>query len=179
MVASAFATIKTLRERLDAAPGRAKVGGQDASDLDKKTAAASDRLLIVPLVLAVVLLVLLRSPVAAVLLALTNIASWAAALGASTWAFDHVFGFPGTDLPVPLLSFLFLVVLGVDYTIFLITRAREELAARSTREAVVAALASTGGVITSVVLVPALVTLTGDRFWWPAKPHAHNAQVSR
>ncbi|WP_196809243.1 MMPL family transporter [Conexibacter woesei] len=210
--AAAFSTIKDLRHRLGAAPGDGRVGGQDASDLDKKDAAAADRLLIVPLVLAVVLLVLvalLRSIVAAVLLTLSNIISWAAALGASTWAFDHVFGFPGIDLPVPLLSFLFLVALGVDYNIFLITRTREEARTESTRGSVVTALASTGGVITSAgillaavftvlgvlpiitltqlgivvgfgilldtllvrtVLVPAMVTLVGHRFWWPSSP---------
>jgi RND superfamily putative drug exporter len=211
---AAFTTVETLRDRLDAAPGDARVGGQDASDLDKRTAAASDRLLIVPLVLVVVLVVLvglLRSVVAAVLLALSNVVSWAAALGAATWAFDHVFGFPGTDLPVPLLSFLFLVALGVDYNIFLITRAREEAATESTRTSMITALASTGGVITSAgillaavftvlgvlpiitltqlgivvgfgilldtllvrtVLVPAMVTFVGDRFWWPRHPRA-------
>ena len=209
---AALATVERLRDRLGDAPGDARVGGQDASDLDERTAASADRRLIVPLVLAVVLLVLvalLRSVVAAVLLALTNVVSWAAALGAATWAFDHVFGFPGTDLPVPLLSFLFLVALGVDYNIFLVTRAREEAAGASTRRAIVTALARTGGVITSAgvllaavfavlgvlpiitltqlgivvgfgilldtllvrtVLVPALVTLVGPRFWWPADP---------
>jgi RND superfamily putative drug exporter len=209
---AALRTIEALRDRLQGAPGDPRVGGPDASDLDEQAAAAGDRRLIVPLVLAVVLLVLvglLRSVVAAVLLALTNVVSWAAALGAATWAFEHLFGFPGVDLPVPLLSFLFLVALGVDYNIFLITRAREESAASSTRRSVVTALASTGGVITSAgvllaavfavlgvlpiitltqlgivvgfgilldtllvrtVLVPALVTLVGPRFWWPARP---------
>lgn len=208
----AFSAVRALRDRLDAVPGDPVVGGQDASDLDERTAASADRVLVVPMVLAVVLvvlLVLLRSVVAAVLLTLTNVLSWAAALGAATWLYDHVFGFPGVDLSVPLLSFLFLVSLGVDYNIFLVTRAREEAARKGPREAIVAALASTGGVITSAgvllaavfavlgvlplitltqvgivvglgilldtllvrtVLVPAMVTLAGERFWWPGAP---------
>ena len=216
-------TIEALRNRLakapgdtvgDGADGAAVVGGIDAEELDKRTAAAHDQWLIVPLVLIVVLtilLVLLRSVVAAILLTLTNVLSWASALGAATLAFEHVFGFPGVDLPVPLLSFLFLVALGVDYNIFIITRAREEAATTKTRPAIVAALASTGGVITSAgivlaavfavlgvlplitltqlgivvglgilidtlivrtILVPALVTLIGPRFWWPSHPSA-------
>ncbi|MDO9352198.1 MAG: MMPL family transporter, partial [Solirubrobacteraceae bacterium] len=209
---AAFATIRALRDELRSVPGQPQVGGQDASDLDEKTAAAGDRKLVVPLILVVVLgvlLLLLRSIVAAVLLALTNVLSWAAALGASTWAFDHVFGFPGVDLAVPLLSFLFLVALGVDYNIFLITRAREEVARATTRASIVTALSTTGGVITSAgillaavfavlgvlpvitltqlgivvgfgilldtllvrtVLVPAMVTVLGERFWWPGTP---------
>ncbi|MGA7396853.1 MAG: MMPL family transporter [Solirubrobacterales bacterium] len=213
----ALATIENLRSDLDQVSEEALVGGQDASDLDKREAAANDRLLVVPLVLAVVLLILLlllRSVVAAVLLTLTNVLSWAAALGAATWAFDHIFGFPGIDLSVPLLSFLFLVALGVDYNIFLITRAREEAKTESTRRSIVTALATTGGVITSAgillaavftvlgvlpiitltqlgiivgfgilldtllvrtVLVPAMVTLVGDRFWWPADPRSEKS----
>ncbi len=214
---AALATVELLRDGLRDAPGNPKVGGQDASDLDKQAAAKSDRMLIVPLILAVVLLVLvvlLRSVVAAVLLALSNVLSWAAALGAATWAFDHIFGFPATDLPIPLLSFLFLVALGVDYNIFLITRAREEAASESTRTSMITALASTGGVITSAgvllaavftvlgvlpiitmtqlgivvgfgilldtlvvrtVLVPAMVTTVGHRFWWPSSPRKQPA----
>ncbi len=209
---AALRTVERLRDRLDDGPGQAVVGGLDAQELDKQAAAASDQWLIVPLVLAVVLIVLLmllRSVVAAVVLSLTNVLSWAAALGAATLAYEHVFGFPGIDVPVPLLSFLFLIALGVDYNMFLITRAREEAATKPTREAIVAALASTGGVITSAgivlaavfavlgvlplitltqvgivvglgilidtlivrtILVPALVTLIGPRFWWPSHP---------
>jgi RND superfamily putative drug exporter len=209
---AALDTIGDLRSGLDDVSGQALVGGQDARDLDERASAEKDRKLVVPMVLAVVLLillVLLRSVVAAVLLTLTNVLSWASALGAATWAFEHVFDFPGTDLSVPLLSFLFLVALGVDYNIFLITRAREEARTEPTRKAVITALATTGGVITSAgillaavftvlgvlpiitltqigivvgfgilldtllvrtVLVPAMVTLLGDRFWWPGKP---------
>lgn len=208
----ALRTIERLRSDLDQLSESALVGGQDATDLDKRDAAAADRMLVVPLVLAVVLLILLlllRSIVAAVLLALSNVLSWAAALGTATWSFAHIFGFPGIDLSVPLLSFLFLVALGVDYNIFLVTRAREEAASKPTRESIVIALATTGGVITSAgillaavfavlgvlplitltqlgiivgfgilldtllvrtVLVPAMVTLCGDRFWWPSDP---------
>ncbi|MEU8267438.1 MMPL family transporter [Sphaerisporangium sp. NPDC049002] len=210
---ASFAAIGKLREAVHAVPGAsAVVGGPEAADLDERDAAVRDQKLIIPLVLAVVLLVLLlllRSVVAAVTLVLTVVASFAASFGAGWFAFTHVFGFPALDLSVPLLSFLFLVALGVDYNIFLTTRAREETPEAGTREGIVAALAVTGGVITSAgillaavfavlgvlplitltqigvivgfgvlldtllvrsVLVPALVTLLGDRFWWPGSP---------
>ncbi|MBF6619459.1 MAG: MMPL family transporter [Patulibacter sp.] len=157
---AALRTVEDLRERLDDAPGDAVVGGLDAESLDKQTAASHDERLIVPLVLIVIfviLVMLLRSIVAAVLLSLTNVISWAAALGAATLSYEYVFGFPAIDVPVPLLSFLFLIALGVDYNIFLITRAREEAAEQATRPAVVTALASTGGVITSAGIVLAAV----------------------
>ncbi|GAA3786292.1 MMPL family transporter [Sphaerisporangium flaviroseum] len=208
-----FEAIRALREAVHAIPGAsAVVGGPEAGDLDERDAAVRDQKLIIPMVLAVVLLVLLlllRSIVAAVTLVLTVVASFAASLGAGWFAFTHFFGFPALDLGVPLLSFLFLVALGVDYNIFLTTRAREETPALGTRRGIVAALAVTGGVITSAgvllaavfavlgvlplitltqigvivgfgvlldtllvrsVLVPSLVTLLGDRFWWPGTP---------
>jgi RND superfamily putative drug exporter len=190
----------------------ALVGGPDAQDLDSAEAAAHDRLLIVPLVLAIVmviLLVLLRSVVAAVVLALTVVATYVTALGAGWFVFTHLFDFPALDLPVPLFAFIFLVALGVDYNIFLTTRAREEAASAPVADAMTRALAVTGGVITSAgvvlaavfavlgvlpvvaltqigvivgigvlldtlvvrsLLVPALATLLGERFWWPGHP---------
>lgn len=166
-----------------------------------------------PLVLLIVftvLVLLLRALVAPVLLVLTVVATYFSALGASHFVFTTVYDFPALDDNVPLLSFLFLVALGVDYNIFLIARAREDtVAGHDTRAAILRALASTGGVITSAgillaavfavlgvlplitlteigvivgigvlldtlivrtVLVPALVLLTGRKFWWPGNP---------
>ncbi len=212
----AFDTIRTLRDRVRGAD--ALVGGSVATEMDKRDAARHDLRLIVPLILAVVLLVLcllLRALVAPLLLIVTVVASYLAALGTGAWLFRAVFGYPALDNQVPLLSFLFLVALGVDYNIFLITRAREETPARGTRDGVVHALAATGAVITSAgillaavfavlgvlpvitltqigvivgigvlldtllvrtVLVPALATLCGDRFWWPGRPQDKPAE---
>lgn len=139
----------------------------------------------------------------------TVIASFLAALGAASFAFTHWLGFPALDVTVPLLAFLFLVALGVDYNIFLITRAREQSAVEGTRPGIATALTVTGPVITSAgillaavfavlgvlplitltelgiivgfgvlldtlmartLLVPAIVTLLGERFWRPAHP---------
>jgi RND superfamily putative drug exporter len=106
--------------------------------------------------------------VAAVVLVLTVVATYVASLGASWWAFTHWLGFPALDLSVPLLSFLFLVALGVDYNIFLTTRAKEEAEAagthedQDTAEAIRVALAVTGGVITSAgILLASVFTVLG------------------
>src|SRR5690606_4137432 len=115
-----------------------------------------DLLLIAPLVLAVsflVLLVLLRSVVAPVLLLLVNLASAVAAIGAGAWLSRVVFAQPALDLQVPLLAFLFLVALGIDYTTFLVHRARTEAAVSGTRAGMVAAVTHTGSVITSAGIV--------------------------
>jgi RND superfamily putative drug exporter len=141
-----------------------------------------------------------------------------ASTGAATWLFTHLLGFPALDTSVTLYAFLFLVALGVDYAIFLTTRAREEAQRHGTREGMVRALSSTGAVITSAgvllaavfavlgvlpvvaltqvgvivcigvlldtlvvrtVLVPALVFLTGDAFWWPSRPQEGRGQAGR
>jgi len=108
------------------------------------------------------LLLLLRSVVASIVLVLTVVATYVSSLGASWYAFTHWFGFPALDLSVPLLSFLFLVALGVDYNIFLTTRAREEAFRHTTAEAISTALAVTGGVITSAgILLAAVFTVLG------------------
>ncbi|NYG54249.1 MMPL family transporter [Nocardioides perillae] len=188
------------------------VTGTEAQAIDARDGAARDRLVIFPLILALVLVglgVLLRSVVAPVLLVATVVATYAAALGVSWWVFTGVLGFEALDVSTPLLAFLFLVALGVDYNIFLVTRAREEAeAGHGTRAGVLRALTATGGVITSAgvllaavfavlgvlplvvlaqigtvicigvlldtllvrtVLVPALVVVLGDRFWWPRR----------
>ncbi|WP_066039875.1 MMPL family transporter [Herbiconiux solani] len=212
---AAFDTIRALRTGYQDAGGdlaRTLVGGNDATALDTNTAAAEDQALIIPLILGIVfliLLLLLRSIVAPVLLIASVLATYFASLGASNVLFQNLLGFPAFDSNTVLFAFLFLVALGVDYNIFLTTRAREEAGRHGTREGMVRALASTGGVITSAgvllaavfavlgvlpvvaltqigvivcigvlldtlvvrtLLVPALVFLTGDAFWWPSKP---------
>jgi RND superfamily putative drug exporter len=206
----ARATVQRLREGI-AGAGLADthVGGTEAEALDTAEASARDRALIIPLVLALVVLVLgglLRSVVAPVVLVATVVATYLASLGISWVVFTQVAGFERLDEGVPLLAFVFLVALGVDYNIFLVTRAAEETRAHGTREGVLRALAATGGVITSAgillaavfavlgvlplvvlaqlgvvicvgvlldtlvvrtLLVPAIVLVLGDRFWWP------------
>lgn len=131
------------------------VGGAAAQNLDFADAAARDNRVVIPLVLLVVfviLLALLRAVVAPVLLMLTVVLSFGTALGVATLVFEAV-GFAGADPSLPLYAFVFLVALGVDYNIFLVTRIRQETAALGTRTAARRALASTGGVITAAGLV--------------------------
>lgn len=138
----------------------ALVGGAVATDVDARAGNAADLWLIAPLVLAVcfvVLVVLLRSLVAPTLLLLVNLGSAVAAIGAGSWLSRVLLDQPALDLQVPLLAFLFLVALGIDYTIFLVHRARSEAGALGTREAMVEAVAHTGSVITSAGLVLAAV----------------------
>ena len=217
-----FAIIDTLRGTYADASGtvsEALVGGSDATALDNKTSAQADQSLIIPMILAIVfaiLALLLRSLVAPVLLIVSVLATFFASLGASNWIFQNLMGFPAFNTNVVLFAFLFLVALGVDYNIFLTTRAREESMRFGTREGMVRALSSTGAVITSAgiliaavfavlgvlpvvaltqigvivcigvlldtlvvrtLVVPALVFLTGDRFWWPSRPAAKAPRV--
>jgi RND superfamily putative drug exporter len=141
------------------------VGGGDAESLDAGDYAAKDRLVILPLILLLVLgalLVLLRSIVAPLLLVATVVATYAASMGASWVLFRTVFGFDAMDTGVPLLAFLFLVALGVDYNIFLVTRAREEAREHGTRTGMLRALTATGGVITSAgILLAAVFAVLG------------------
>jgi uncharacterized membrane protein YdfJ with MMPL/SSD domain len=120
---------------------------------------------VAPLVLGVVLVVLnilLRSLVAPLMLVLTVVGTYFAAMGAGNLLFTDVLGYPGLDIPVPLLAFLFLVALGVDYNIFLATRAREEALVRGSRRGMLTALAVTGGVITSAgILLAAVFAVLG------------------
>ena len=210
---TAFDQVRALRSASTQEDPGALVGGADAEALDARDATARDRLVLFPVILVIVLgvlLVLLRSVVAAIVLVLTVVATYAASMGASWFAFQNLLGYPPLAVSTPLLAFLFLVALGVDYNIFLTTRAREEaVAGASAREAITTALAVTGGVITSAgillaavfavlgvlplvqlaqigvivgfgvlldtlvvrsLLVPALVTLLGERFWWPSHP---------
>jgi RND superfamily putative drug exporter len=150
-------TIDVLRTNTHAVAGAdAKVGGMTATNLDIERAANHDNKLIIPIVLGVVfliLMVLLRALVAPLLMIGTVVLSFAASLGASALIFQHAFGFEGTDAGFPLLAFIFLVALGVDYNIFLMTRVREESQALGTRRGVLRGLTVTGGVITSAGLV--------------------------
>ncbi|MBD7958141.1 MMPL family transporter [Microbacterium sp. Sa4CUA7] len=149
--------VTQLREAVHAVPGAdAMVGGPGTQDVDEREGNLHDFLLVVPLVLAVtlvVLIALLRSLVAPIVLLVVNALSAVAAIGAGAWLSRVVFGWEALDLQVPLLSFLFLVALGVDYTIFLVHRARVEAASVGTRAGMVNALAATGGVITSAGVV--------------------------
>ncbi|BDZ60796.1 hypothetical protein GCM10025873_05870 [Demequina sediminis] len=132
------------------------VGGQAAEALDTRLTSERDLRVILPTILVVILLVLmllLRSVLAPVLIILANVLSFAATMGLSAIVFNHVFDFPGTDAAVPLLAFVFLVALGVDYSIFLMSRAREESLLHGSREGIRRALAVTGGVITSAGIV--------------------------
>lgn len=139
----------------EVAPG-ALVGGAAAERLDTQLTSARDLRVIVPTVLAVILVVLillLRAVVAPVVVVLANLLSFGATLGVGALVFNHVLGFPGADATVPLYAFVFLVALGIDYSIFLMTRVREESKQHGTREGVRRGLAVTGGVITSAGIV--------------------------
>lgn len=154
-----FAVVKDLRAAVTGVD-RAQVGGSDAKALDTSDAAARDRLVVIPAILVVVLavlLVLLRALIAPVILVVTTVLSAVAAIGIGSWVSLHVFGFPALDDNTPLFAFLFLVALGVDYTIFLVTRTREETPEHGTRSAIVRAVSATGGVITSAGIVLAAV----------------------
>jgi putative drug exporter of the RND superfamily len=154
---AAYATIDRVRAAVHAVPGAAaKVGGTTAINLDVARASAHDRNLILPLILAVVLIILallLRALVAPLILTATVVLSFAAALGVSAFFFNHVFNFGGADTSFPLFVFVFLVALGVDYNIFLMTRVREEAHRRDARHGAITGLAATGGVITSAGFV--------------------------
>jgi RND superfamily putative drug exporter len=153
---AAFEIVKELRIALDDVSTEALVGGETASNLDARETAARDLRVIVPAVLVVitlVLAVLLRSIVAPLLLVATVVLSVGATVGVAALLFDDVFGFPGSDPGILLIAFVFLVALGIDYNIFLMTRAREESMRSGTRAGVLRALAVTGGVITSAGLV--------------------------
>ncbi|HEX5145015.1 MAG TPA: MMPL family transporter [Mycobacterium sp.] len=156
----AFKTIDALRASVHAADSGALVGGSDASARDAAAAAQRDRMVVIPAILAVVLVVLyvlLRSLLAPLVLVAVTVLSALAALGLGGWASVHIFGFPALDYTTPLFAFLFLVALGVDYTIFLVTRAREETAEYGTRTGIVRAVSATGAVITSAGIVLAAV----------------------
>ncbi|MFF8014506.1 MMPL family transporter [Streptomyces sp. NPDC007929] len=150
-------TVERLRAGVHAVPGAdALVGGYTAQQYDTQQTAARDRTVIVPVVLAVILLILmllLRSLLVPVLLVATVGLNFLATLGVSALVFQHLLGFSGTDASVPLYGFVFLVALGVDYNIFLMSRVREEALTHGNRQGVLRGLTTTGGVITSAGVV--------------------------
>jgi len=150
---AAYTTIDRVRTAVHAVPGgHALVGGQTAVNLDIRRAATHDRDVIIPLILLVVFLILgllLRAIVAPVILIATVVLSFFSALGVSALVFNHLFHFGGADTSFPLFVFVFLVALGIDYNIFLMTRVREEAAKDGARNGALTGLSATGGVITS------------------------------
>ncbi|CAA9401896.1 MAG: MmpL family protein [uncultured Propionibacteriaceae bacterium] len=161
-----FAAVRQLRTTLaDIPDASVTMGGSVATALDVQDAQQRDRRVVIPLVLvlvAAVLVALLRSLLAPALLVATVVASFFASIGASWMLFTTVLDYPALEGGVPLLSFLFLVALGVDYNIFLVTRAREEAAKSGTRTGMLTALRVTGGVITSAgILLAAVFAVLG------------------
>ncbi|MEB3960665.1 MMPL family transporter [Streptomyces kunmingensis] len=154
---AAKATVAKLRASLHGIDGAdALVGGYTAQQYDTQHTAERDRTLIVPVVLLIILVILvglLRSVLMPLLLVVTVALNFLATLGISSLVFQHVFGFSGTDASVPLYGFVFLVALGVDYNIFLMSRAREESLEHGVRDGILKALVATGGVITSAGVV--------------------------
>ncbi|WP_370585911.1 MMPL family transporter [Tessaracoccus sp. MC1756] len=149
-------SIQTVRDLRTELAGTAELGGRTAVDLDTRDTSARDRAVIIPIVLVVILVILiflLRSVLAPALLILTTALSFGTAMGTSAIVFNHVLDFPGADPSVPLYGFVFLVALGIDYNIFLMTRVREESIKHGTRKGILRGLSVTGGVITSAGLV--------------------------
>jgi len=149
-------TVRQLRTTLSGIDNHIIVGGVTATAIDSNDASIHDRNTIIPIVLVVILVILmllLRAVLAPVLLVLSVVVSFAASLGVAALVFNHIFGFPGADPAVPLYGFVFLVALGIDYNIFLMTRVREESLLHGTRSGILRGLAVTGGVITSAGLV--------------------------
>lgn len=153
---AAQTTVQRLRDAFAAAGVNARVGGVSAVQLDTKLTSERDRAVIIPVVLVVItviLMLLLRSLLAPLILLGTTILSFLATLGVAALVFNHIFHFPGADPSVVLYGFVFLVALGIDYNIFLMTRVREESLRSTTRKGVLIGLIVTGGVITSAGIV--------------------------
>jgi RND superfamily putative drug exporter len=134
----------------------ALVGGTAAANFDVQESSRRDRIVIIPIILLVItliLMLLLRSILAPILLIATVVLSFGATMGASAFVFNNIFKFPGADASYPLFTFVFLVALGIDYNIFLMTRVREESLKLGTHEGILKALAVTGGVITSAGVI--------------------------
>ena len=149
-------TIPLIREAVKKVNPGILVGGQTAVGYDVDQSSRRDNRVIIPIVLiliAIILGLLLRSILAAALLLVTVVLSFAATLGVCALVFEHIFGFAGTDASFPLFAFVFLVALGIDYNIFLMTRVREESMKMGTRAGVIKGLTVTGGVITSAGVV--------------------------
>ena len=154
---AAIDTVDRVREAVHDVDGASViVGGNTAVIGDTLDASAADSWLIIPIVLVAVLLILailLRALLAPLVLLLTVVLSFGAALGISALVFKHIFGFAGADPAFPLFAFVFLVALGIDYNIFLMTRVREEALRVGTRRGALIGIGATGGVITSAGFV--------------------------
>lgn len=149
-------TVLALRDTIRTVDSKALVGGSTAVQVDTNTASIQDRQIIIPVVLAVItviLMLLLRSILAPLLLLATTVISFASSLGVAALLFNNVWNFPGADPSVVLYAFVFLVALGIDYNIFLMTRVREETLKLGTSRGVIKGLVVTGGVITSAGIV--------------------------
>ena len=157
--------IPTIRNAVHALDPASLVGGTSAVYYDTHQAAKRDQSVIIPIVLliiAIILGLLLRSILAAIMLLVTVVLSYVATLGACSLFFHHVFHFKGEDSGYPLFAFIFLVALGIDYNIFLMTRVREETFKLGTRKGVTKGVTVTGGVITSAgVVLAATFTVLG------------------
>ena len=148
--------IPTMREAVRAIDPSVLVGGSTAVAFDTDVAANRDNRTIIPIVLVIITIILgllLRSILSAALLLGTVVLSFFATLGACQLVFENIFGFKGADTSFPLFAFIFLVALGIDYNIFLMTRVREESAKIGTRAGIIKGLTVTGGVITSAGIV--------------------------
>ena len=154
--ATARAAVSAIRDAVHKISPNVLVGGQTAVTLDSLNLSRHDLTIILPAILLtvfVMLCLLLRSILAPLLLTVATVLSFGAAIGVSAIFFNGVFDFPGSDPAIPLYAFVFLVALGVDYSIFLMNRAREETFVRGPRDGVLHSLMVTGGVITSAGLV--------------------------
>jgi len=148
--------IPAIREAVKSIDESILVGGTTAVFFDTDVAARHDNRTVIPVVLLLITLILgllLRSIVSAVLLLGTVVLSYFATLGVCALVFNHIFGFAGGDASFPLFAFIFLVALGIDYNIFLMTRVREESGKIGTRKGVIKGLTVTGSVITSAGIV--------------------------
>lgn len=149
-------TITRLRDKLHAQNNNILVGGTTAAQLDTVNESIRDRAVIIPIILVaitIILMMLLRAIVAPILLLATTVLSFASSLGVAALLFNNVWQFPGVDPSVVLFGFVFLVALGIDYNIFLMTRVREETMKAGTAKGVIKGLVVTGGVITSAGIV--------------------------
>ena len=148
--------IPAIREAVKSVDESILVGGTTAVFFDTDVAARHDNRTVIPVVLLLITIILgllLRSIVSAVLLLGTVVLSYFATLGVCALVFNHIFGFAGADASFPLFAFIFLVALGIDYNIFLMTRVREEAGKLGTRKGVIKGLTVTGSVITSAGIV--------------------------
>jgi RND superfamily putative drug exporter len=154
--AAAADTVAQLRTDLDQVDEDILVGGSTAINMDVRETTDRDRTKVIPailLVIFIVLALLLRALVAPLLLIVANVLSFGATIGISAVLFNHVFKFPASDPSTTLIGFVFLVALGIDYSIFLMTRVREESIRQGTHPGILKGLSATGGVITSAGVV--------------------------